>query len=121
MTEQRVVLRFLPQGRYFRTGLVQVPEPDSLGRAGGSAGGDHLALADLAVLLFGALPCSADALHAISAFLHHAAAAHRYLWIALRGQHLGTLVLVFFAIRIAEEIEAPDLVGAVRLAEACAD
>ena len=63
--------------------VVQVAEDDRLGRARRLAGGHDLAVADRPALAFSAsMRAGADALHAVGALLHHAAAAHRHVGVA---------------------------------------
>ena len=78
----------------------------SVGQAG-LAGGLDFAVAHLAVLLFRVDLGGVDALHAVGALLHHAAAAHRHVRIAQQLQARR------FVIGEQEEIEPPHLVGAV--------
>src|ERR1019366_3096627 len=87
--------------------IVDVAEDDGFGRARGLAGGLDFAVAHRAVLLLGVDLGRVDALHAVGAFFHHAAAAHRNVRIALQFQAWR------FEIAEQEEIEAPHLVGAV--------
>src|SRR5207342_378398 len=82
-------------------------EHDGLGRAHRLAGGDYLAVANLPVVTLGVDPRLIDALHAIGALLHHAAAAHGDIRIPRRVVALRVPVL------IEQEVEAADLVGAV--------
>src|SRR5579863_284723 len=95
-------------------GIVEVAEGDRLGWAGGLAGRPDLAVADLAVLAIGLDFRFADALDAIGAFLHDAAAAHRQFGVP--GE-----VEPRVALGEVEIIEAPHLVGAVVRAEPRAD
>ena len=60
-----------------------------------------------AVLLVGLDLRRADALHAVAALLHHAAAAHRHIRVAHQLQALGLVI------GVEQEVEAPHLVGAV--------
>src|SRR5204862_1713102 len=62
-----------------------------------------------------------DALHAIRAFLHHAAHANGDVRVVTHALHFGQLVVIAAARVIVEEVEAPDLVGAVVRAVARAD
>ena len=101
--------------------ITQIAEADGARRAGGLAGGHDFAFANPAIPLLGVAPRAADALNAISAFLHHAAAAHRDIRIENCLHALVAEVFVFLAVGIAEEIEAADLVRTVRLAKAGAD
>src|ERR1019366_9200207 len=84
-----------------------VAEDDGFRRARGLAGGLDFAVAHRAVLLLGIDLGRVDALYAVGAFFHHAAAAHRNVRIALQLQ-AGR-----FEIAEQVEIETPHLVGAV--------
>src|ERR1700722_980735 len=95
--------------------VVNVAEFDGASRAGSLAGGDNLAVFHLTVLFLGQDFCGVDALHAVGAFFHHAAAAHGDVRIAHAVQ-AGRGV-----IREQKEIEAADLVRAVVRAVASAD
>src|SRR5205085_3187477 len=77
----------------------------------------HLTVASGARFLFGAAPRAADALDAVGAFLHHAALANGDVRIEQRPDGLGAEIGVFLTVRITEEVEAPDLVRAIRLAK----
>ena len=70
-------------------GIVQVAEDDRLRRARRLAGGHDFAVADRPVLLLGLDARGVDALHAVRALLHHAAAADRDVGIAQQLQRLG--------------------------------
>src|SRR5262249_2271428 len=59
--------------------VVQIAKDDGPGRAGALAGGYDVALAECPVFKLGLDLAGADALHAVSAFLHHAATADRDL------------------------------------------
>src|SRR6267154_3538175 len=96
-------------------GVVGIAENDGLGGARRLARGNDFAVADGAILLFGFDARVVDALHAISALLHHAAAADSDFGVA------HELELRRFPILEAQEIEAANLVGAVIGAIACAD
>src|SRR5262249_49399281 len=85
-------------------------EHDRRGRTHRLAGGHYFSIPDPAPLLFGRDTGTRHALNAVTAFLHHAAHAHRDLGIA-RG------LQAFFVARIREEVEAAHLVGAVVRAE----
>src|ERR1019366_2278389 len=87
--------------------IVDVAENDGLRRARGLAGGLDFAVAHRAVLLLRVDLGRVDTLHAIGAFFHHAAAAHRHVRIALQLQ-AGR-----FEIAVQEEIETPHFVGTV--------
>ena len=121
MSEQRIValVGLLPVDR--RVLLLKVAEGDRAGRAGALAGGLDLVRSDRPVLAFGGAPRAADALDAIGAFLHDAARAHRDFRILLRPVGFEAEIGVFLAVGVAEEVEAPHLVGAIRFAESRAD
>src|SRR5581483_6164803 len=88
-------------------GIFNVTEDDGLRGTGLLAGGLHLAIPDVSVFDLRADLGFADSLHTIGAFLHDAAAADRYIGIALE------LPAFRGPIRKQQEIEAPDLVGAI--------
>src|SRR5262249_53069474 len=88
---------------------------DCPGRARRLAGGDHIAVADAAILLLRLDARGVDALHTIGAFFHHAACAHRDVRVAQPLQAGGLIISVL------EKIKTPDLVGAVVRAVARAD
>src|SRR5262249_32053527 len=69
----------------------------------------------------GGAPRPADALDAIGAFLHHAPHPHTDVRVEHRLHHPGTQIGVFLSVGVAEEIEAPHLVGTIRLAEPGSD
>src|SRR5579885_3810019 len=86
--------------------IILVSENDGLGRAGLLTGGHRLAVAQRAVLAVGVDHGGTRALHAVGAFLHHAAAPHRDVRVpGLARPRIGGGVV--------EEVEAPDLVGAI--------
>src|ERR1700723_1082063 len=95
--------------------VIDIAENDRLRRASALAGCDDFAVAHFAVLLFGSNFCGIDALHAVRAFFHHAAAAYGDVGIA-HAVEAGRGV-----IRIEQEIEAPDFVRAIVRAVARAD
>src|SRR5205085_3273941 len=70
---------------------------------------------DATASLLGVNAGARDALQAVAALLHHAAPSHRHLGVL---QRLEALEL---AVRVLQEVEAPDLVRAVVRAEARAD
>ena len=108
LAEQRVVARLGLQLRDAAVRIVQVAEHDRLGRAGLLAGGLDLAVADAAVLASRRRSCArVDALHAVGALLHDAAAAHRDVGIAPQLEARRVPVL------IEQEVEAAHLVRAV--------
>ena len=74
ITEQCVAARFAAQRVDARARITEVAEGDGARWAGRLAGGNDFAFADSAVFFLGVAPRAADALDAISAFLHHAAA-----------------------------------------------
>src|SRR5262245_7960453 len=104
-----------------RIRIVEVAEADGTRRTRGLARGDDLAVAYLPLFLFGGAPRPADALDAIGAFLHHAACAHGDIRIEDGSHHFGAEIGVFLSVGVAEEIEAPHLVGTIRLAEPGSD
>src|SRR5262249_48950170 len=73
----------------------------------GLAGGHHLAVADGAVVALRLDAGPVNALHAVGTLLHDTAAADGDLGVALQLQAFRGVVGVL------EEVEAPDLVGAV--------
>ena len=121
MAEQRIIARIALETFAALLASLRSPKRDGPGRARALTGGDDFAVGDRAILLFGGAPGPADALDAIGAFFHHAALPDRDFRIVLRLDRLGAEVGVFLTVRVAEEIEAADLVGAIRFAEARAD
>src|ERR1700710_494383 len=121
MPEQRVValVGFLMIDR--RILLVKVAEGDGASWASALAGGLDLVQPDRTVFPFGGPPCAADALNAVGALFHNAACPHCDIRVFLGAIGFQAEVGVFLAVRIAEEIEAPYLVGTVRLAKPRAD
>jgi hypothetical protein len=95
----------------------QVAEHDRLGRAGALAGRDDLAVADAAALVVGVDAGAGDALRAVGALLHHAAAAHGDVGV-VRQRQLGG---VGRELGVLQVVEAAHLVGAVVGAVAGAD
>src|SRR5215510_10978629 len=87
--------------------VVEIAEDDCPGRARRLAGGDHIAVADAAILLLRLDARGVDALHTIGAFFHHAACAHRDVRVAQPLQAGGLIIGVL------EKIKTPDLVGAI--------
>src|SRR6185437_460020 len=112
--EQRVVERArlaLADGAVW---IMQVAENDRLGRTGRLTGGDDLAVAYAAVLAIGGDSGGADPLEAIGAFLHDAPRPHGDIRVArFRRPRLF--------LGVSEEVEPPDLVGAIVRAEPRAD
>src|SRR5207253_7072204 len=99
---------------YLALRVAQIAEDDGAARARGLACCHHFAVADPAALLFRLDARARNALHAVGAFLHHAAHAHGDFGVELRLERLG-------ARGVVEEVEAPHLVRAVLRAEARAD
>src|SRR5262249_6997417 len=87
--------------------IVDVSEHDRLGRADLLAGREDLAVSDRTVLLFRFDPRAIDALNAVGALLHDAAAADGDVGIARKLQALDLEILVEI------EVESAHLVGAV--------
>src|SRR5579872_5472966 len=104
------------QFRYPAVGIVNVAEDDGLRRTRLLASGDDFAVANRTILLFRLDFYRVDALHAVGAFFHHAAAAHADVGIA-HAKQAGRL-----PIRVQQEIEAAHfirtVVGAVARAHA---
>ncbi len=71
-------------------GIVDVAEDDRLGGAGRLAGGLDVAVAHLAVFLLGVDLGVVDALHAVGALLHDAAAADRDVGLLQQLQRGGS-------------------------------
>src|SRR6202000_482438 len=99
---------------------VEIAEMNRACRTGRLTGGNHLAVRDWTIFLFGGPGGAADALEAIIALLHDAAAARRDVGIVLRLQ-CRAFTGVGLTIGIGEIIEAPYLVRAIGLAKARAD
>ena len=87
--------------------LIDVAKDDGLRGAGLLARGPNFTVADRPVLVAGADLGFANALHAVSALLHHAAAAHGDVGVALQLDRFRHPVLK------QEEIEAAHLIRAV--------
>ena len=87
--------------------IVDIAEDNRLGRTGLLASGHDLAVAHLAIFFFRADLRLIDALHAVGAFFHNAAGAHRDVRIM---QELGALR---FKVAVQEEIEATNFIGTV--------
>ena len=117
VAKKLVVARSGLKGTHPRTGLIDIAEADGAGGTSRLAGGNDLAIRNLAVFLFGAPPRPADALDAISALLHHAALPRRYVRIVLGANRLGPEIGVFLPVSVTKEIEPPHLVRAVRFAK----
>src|SRR3954462_3075455 len=113
--EQPVIALELLHLRDARFRIVEIAEDDRVGRAGRGAGGDHFTVLDAAVLALGVDARVVDALDAVGALLHHAAAADGHVRVAQRLEARRLPVLV------EQEVEAPHLVGAVVRAVARAD
>src|SRR4051794_12416402 len=121
MLQQRVMPRIgllLMNTRIF---LVEIAERYGPGRTGVLARRLHFIDADRPVLALGGASRPADALDAIGALFHHAARAHRDLRIFLTAVGLQSEIGVFLAVGVSEEIEAANLVRAIRLAKSCPD
>src|SRR5690606_8199422 len=89
--------------------VVEVTEDDGLGRAGRLTGGYHFTIGDAAVLV-GRLDAGlGDALRAVGALLHDAAAADRDVGVVGQRQLGG----VGRELCVLQPVEAPHLVGAV--------
>src|SRR5262249_48977962 len=84
--EQAVISRLAFEIRHATRRVVDVAKDDGFGRAGLLACRFYLAVADLAPFLLGGDLRLLDALHAVGAFLHHAARAHAHVRVALQLQ-----------------------------------
>ena len=115
LLEQPVVERAGLQLRHAAVRVVDVAEHDRVGRARRLARRHHLAVANLAIVELGRHARVVDALHAVGALLHHAAAADGDVGVALQLEAGRVEVL------IQQEVEPPHLVGAVVRAVARAD
>src|SRR5207245_11594539 len=113
--QERAVPRLAPELPDAARGVVQVAEHARLGGTGLGARRHHLAVADRSPLLLGRDAVLVDALHAVGALLHDAAAPHRDVGVALRLEALR------LPVGVLEEVEAAHLVGAVVRAVARAD
>ena len=80
--EQSIVALLGFQLRNFAVRIVDIAKDDRLGRAHGLASGNDLAVAHFSSLELRLNLRPLNALHAVSAFLHDAAAAHRHIRIA---------------------------------------
>src|ERR1044072_2518663 len=80
--EQRVISFVGFHSRHAAVRIVDVAENDHVRRTGGLACGSDLAVAHFSVLELCLDLRVLNALHAVRAFLHHAAAAHRHLRVA---------------------------------------
>src|SRR5205807_1120756 len=110
-----IVQRLRLQLRNFALGVMDVAEDDSAGWTRGLTRSYHVAVAHRAILKLRGDLTGPDALHAIGALLHDAAAAHADFGIAQRAQALGREV------RVLQKVEAADLVRTVVRAIARAD
>src|SRR5690606_12484287 len=90
--EQPVVAQLRLQLHDAALRIVQIAEHDRVGRADLLAGRPDVAVADLPPFRLRIDPRLVDALHAVGALLHHAAAADRHVGIALRLQLFGRKV-----------------------------
>src|SRR4051812_26090243 len=113
--KQPVVALELLHLRDARFRIVEIAKDDRVGRAGRGAGGDHFTVLDAAVLALGVDARVVDALDAVGALFHHAAAADGHVRVAQRLEARRLPIL------IEEEVEAPHLVWAVVRAVARAD
>src|SRR5437588_6172025 len=113
---QAVVERRVLQPRHRGVGLVDAAEDDGAGRARLLARRPDFEVADVAALVPAPDLGLADALDAVGAFLHDAAAAAAHVRVSLQLEAGRAVVGV-----VIEEVEAPDLVGAVVGAVARAD
>src|SRR5579872_401757 len=107
LLEQAVVAGLGLELRDAALGIVDISEGDRLCGAGLHASRNNLAVSDAAVFLFGLNFCGVDALDAVGAFFHGAAAAHGDVGVA---EAVETLRI---PIRIQQEVEAADFVGAI--------
>src|SRR6266568_4866809 len=94
--------------------VVDVAEGDCRCRACLLASRHNLAIANCAVFLIGLELGAHNALHAVATLLHHAARTYRHIRIPRQLQALRLVI------RIKQEVEPPDLIGAVIRAVACA-
>src|SRR5437868_1012985 len=115
LAEQRVIAYLALQPGDAARRIVEIAEHDRVGRTGLLACGLDFAVANAPVLLFRFDPRAVDSLHAVRAFLHHAAAADGDVGIPAKLQARCVPVL------IEEEIEAADFVGTVVLTVPRAD
>src|SRR5580698_1258140 len=105
--QQAVVARLRFELRHAALGIVDVAENDGLRGTRLGASRRDFAVRDAPVLLLGFDFGCADALDAVGALFHHAAAANRHVRIA------HAVLARRAPIRIQEEIKAPHLVWAV--------
>src|SRR5699024_5249049 len=115
--EQRVVQGRLPLLTDARLGVVQVAEHDGVGRAGRLAGSDDFTVADGAAFIAGGDAGGADALRAVRALLHDAAAAHDRVGVRGHRQFGGRVA----QLRVLQVVETAHLEGAVVRAVTGAD
>ena len=106
-TENRIVALLRFQFGHAAVRVVGIAKDDGLGRAGSFARGHNFAVGDWAILLFRLDARVVDALHAVRALFHNAAAAHGHFRIAQQLERRRLPILE------AQEIEAAHLVGAV--------
>src|ERR1700682_3868189 len=97
-------------------GIIGVAEDDGFRRAGGLASGDDFAVLDRAILFFRFDARVVDALHAIGALLHDAAAAHGDFRIAQELELRSLPILEAHEIEAAHFVRA--IVGAIARADA---
>src|SRR2546425_691067 len=115
LAEQRVIPRFSLQLGDTARRIVQIAEHDRVGRARLLTRGLDFAVLDAAILFLGLDLHGVDALYAVGALLHHAAAAHRDVRISSELQARRVPVL------IEEIVEAANFVWTVVRAVARAD
>ena len=96
--------------------IVNVAKKDRLRGAGGLTGGDDFAVANLPVFFLRLDLGGVDALHAVGAFFHDAAAAHRDVGISQRLQAWGFKIGILEKIKPAHFVRA--IVGAIAGADA---
>src|SRR6185369_14133937 len=115
IAEQRIVASVVLQPVDTAVRIVHVAKHDRVGRTNSLTRGDDLAVAHFPVLELCLDLRVLNALHAVSALLHDAATAHRYIRIAHQ------LISWRVPVLVKEEIEAAHLVRAVVLAILRAD
>src|SRR6185437_13260032 len=101
--KQREVRRLALPLRNLAVRIVQIAEHDRVRRAGSLAGRDNFTVLHFAVFLLRHDLCVVDALHAVRALFHDAAAANRDIGIALQLDAFG------FPIGIEQEVKAANL------------
>src|SRR5678815_2707282 len=113
--EQTIVPRLRFQSRNATPWITDVAEHDRIGRARGLACRNDVAVANPASFLLGRDAGAIDALNAVRALFHDAAAAHGDIGII---QHLESGCLI---VGVLKKVEAPNLVWTVVGAIARAD